>query len=107
MSTHLVENLLGLLGRIIYDLNMFSHMLNATANLHLMNGWIEILSKDEDPYVRRILSRMNLIGAKIRKPKWARRTLPGWQLASKTGRRWRQCACERAVIARTLITPMD
>jgi hypothetical protein len=77
MSTHLVENLLGLLRRIIHHVNTFSHMLKATAKLHLMNEWVEILSKDEDPYVRRIRTRMNLVGVKIRKPKWPRRTLPG------------------------------
>jgi hypothetical protein len=59
-------------------------MLKATVNLRLMNEGIKILSKEGDPDVRRIPTRMNMAGMKIRKAKWTSRILPGSQLALKT-----------------------
>jgi hypothetical protein len=67
LSTPPAENFFGLLRRIIHDANMFSQMLQATVNLRLMNERIEILSKEGDPDVRRIPTRMNMAGLKIRK----------------------------------------
>jgi hypothetical protein len=40
-------------------------MLKAIANLHLMNEGIETLSKEGDPDVQRIPTRMNIAGAKL------------------------------------------
>jgi hypothetical protein len=42
-------------------------MLKVTANLRLMNEGIEILSKEGDPDVWRIPTRMNMARVKIRK----------------------------------------
>jgi hypothetical protein len=67
LSTHPVENFCGLLRRIIHDVNTFNQMLKATANLCLINEGLKILSKEGDPDVRRIPTRMNMAGVKIRK----------------------------------------
>jgi hypothetical protein len=66
MSTYPVENFFGLLRRIIHDVKTFNQMLKATANLRLMNKGIEALSKEGDPDVRRIPTRMNMAGVKVR-----------------------------------------
>jgi hypothetical protein len=66
LSTHPVENLFGLLRRILHDVNMFNQILKTTADLRLMNEWIELLSKEGDPDVPRISTRMNMSGLKIR-----------------------------------------
>jgi hypothetical protein len=67
LSTHPLENFFGLVRRTIHDVNTFNQMLKATANLCLMNEGIEILSKEGDPDVCRIPTRMNMPGVKIRK----------------------------------------
>jgi hypothetical protein len=66
LSTHPVENFVGLLRSVVHDVNTFNHMLKATANLRLMNEGIETLSKEGDPDVRRIPTRMNMAGVKVR-----------------------------------------
>jgi hypothetical protein len=66
VSTHFVENFFDLFRRIIHDDNPFNQMLKATANLHLMNEGIEILSKEGDSDVRRIPTGMNMAGVKAR-----------------------------------------
>jgi hypothetical protein len=56
-----------LLRRIIHNVNTFNQMLKAMVTLRLMNEWLEILSKEEDPDVRRIPTHMNMAGVKIKK----------------------------------------
>jgi hypothetical protein len=88
LSTHPVENFFGLLRKTVHDVNTFNQMLKETANLRLMNQGTEILSKEGDPYVRRIPTRMNMASLKIRKAQMDQQNSSWLTARIEDQRRW-------------------
>jgi hypothetical protein len=77
---HPVKNFFGLLRRTIHDGNTFNQMLKATANMSLMNEWIENLSNERNPDVRRIPTCMNMADVKFRGAQMEEEDLSWWKI---------------------------